>query len=75
VIYKNFVITASIKLKYKLLFSQNLNLVCIFIKFQHITSMGTYRSEPEVTKHTHTGTFEKITYSISHMCGNSIYLY
>jgi len=75
VIFKNFVIGVSIKLKYKLLFSGNLNLVCIFIKFQHITSMGSYRSEPELTKHTHSGTFEKITYSISHMCGNSINLY
>jgi hypothetical protein len=31
--------------------------------------MGSFRSEPELTKHTHNGTFEKINYAVSHMCG------
>lgn len=33
--------------------------------------MGSFRSEPELTKHTHNGTFEKINYAVSHMCGTS----
>lgn len=35
--------------------------------------MGTFRSEPETTKHTHTGTFDKITFAVSHMCGTTIF--
>jgi|694.fasta_scaffold44418_4 hypothetical protein len=31
--------------------------------------MGSFRSEPELTKHTHTGNFDKIAYAVSHMCG------
>jgi hypothetical protein len=31
--------------------------------------MGSFRSEPELTKHTTTGTFDKISYAVSHMCG------
>jgi hypothetical protein len=31
--------------------------------------MGTFRSEPELTKHTNNGNFDKITYAVSHMCG------
>lgn len=36
--------------------------------------MGSFRSEPETTKHTHNGNFEKITYAVSHMCGWRIYM-
>lgn len=31
--------------------------------------MGSFRSEPELTKHTQTGSFEKINFAVSHMCG------
>lgn len=31
--------------------------------------MGSFRSEPELNKHTHTGAFEKINFAVSHMCG------
>ncbi len=31
--------------------------------------MGSFRSEPELTKHTNTGNFDKISYAVTHMCG------
>lgn len=36
--------------------------------------MGSFRSEPELTKHTQTGAFDKITFAVSHMCGISTIL-
>ncbi len=31
--------------------------------------MGSFRSEPELTKSTQTGTFDRINFAVSHMCG------
>ena len=36
--------------------------------------MGSFRSEPETNKHTQSGSFEKIQYAVSHMCGTIIIL-
>ena len=32
--------------------------------------MGSFRSEPETEKHTINGSFEKMQYAVSHMCGS-----
>lgn len=33
--------------------------------------MGSFRSEPETKKHTHSGVFDKITFAVTHMCGTT----
>lgn len=37
--------------------------------------MGSFRSQPELTKQTHKGNFDKISFAVSHMCGNYPHYY
>jgi len=35
--------------------------------------MGSFRSTPELTKHTSTGSFDNYTFAVSHMCGKIMF--
>ena len=41
-----------------------------YLSFLKYPSMGSFRSEPETTKHTIRKSYDKYSYAVSHMCGN-----
>jgi len=44
------------------------------LEIELIQQMGSFRSTPELTKHTSVGSSDKYTFAVSHMCGKTTFI-